>query len=89
MSAPLPMRLVRFSTRNEHASTAMMPPKRLLTMSMTINADPASAQIVFAAPRRCRRAPGRSDADLIVEAGLLRASRKRNRALRPGSQASC
>ena len=60
MSERLPIRLVRFSTRKEHSSTATMPPNRLLTLSMTIKGRPCVRTDPFG--RACRfSGPGRSD----------------------------
>jgi hypothetical protein len=53
---------------------ATMPPNRLLTLSMTINVDPACARILVAAPKSAGAKA--LHGGQITEAGVMRASRK-------------
>ena len=75
MSERLPIRLVRFSTRKEHSSTATMPPNRLLTLSMTIKGRPCVRTDPFGPRLPVLRARTLRQGQ-ILEAGLPRASQK-------------
>ena len=75
MSERLPTRLVRFSTRKEHSSTATMPPNRLLTLSMTIKGRPCVRTDPFGPRLPVLRARTLRQGQ-ILEAGLPRASQK-------------